>query len=645
MRPKHPSHTGSILIGSMMTICLAACTGSTSGPVIGPQTGNVTEYALNSDPSTPSRPLGVAVGPDRNIWFTEFDADGIGVLNLSTLAITHYPLPSAGSNPTHLMMGPDGRLWFTETGPMDTDPTDTGPNNLGQITSDGEISEIQLPVNDSDPTGITLGPDGNVWFTEGATGDVRRSTAEGSISDPILTTTGTSMPGGIVTGPDASLWFTEASSGIVGHIVLPDILSEFPLSNAGSSPTEVIVGNDGNLWFSESQNSKIGRITPAGTIAEFTTPTGGSVPEGMTLGPDCNVWITETNANLIGRIDKNGTITEFTIPTANSQPVGITLGPDGNLWFAESAANQIAKLVPPAGSSSDCATVALPPVAKCQDAKVDTDPGTCTAASASIDNGTFDPQNLAFTETTAPGGPYNLGTSAATLTARRSPVIAAACAAQIEVDDTEAPKLTCPGAVVQECTSPAGATAALTPTATDNCPNLGIAQCTGSGGTFALGTTSVNCSVTDGSHNTSTCVTSVTVKDTTPPVISSVSASPAVLWPPDRKMIPVKVSVAVADTCDASVASRCKIISVGSDQRCDRSALRITGPLTVALVADRDGDGPRGYTIQVQCVDVSGNAATSSVTVRVPHYQGDGDDHDHDPHHGDDVHQRGLWRK
>jgi len=642
MRLNHPSHTGSILIGLMIIAGLAACTGSTGAPVIGPQTGNVTEYALNSDPSTPSRPLGVAVGPDRNIWFTEFDADGIGVLNLSTLAVTHYPLPSAGSNPTHLAMGPDGRLWFTETGPMDPDPTDTGPNNLGQITSAGEISEIQLPVDDSDPTGITLGPDGNIWFTEAATGDVRRSTAEGSISDPIGTTTANSMPGAIMTGPDANLWFTESSSGIIGQTALSGTLTEFPLPDSGSSPTEITIGNDGNLWFSESQSSKIGRITTLGAITEFNTPTGSSVPEGMTLGPDCNVWFTETNANLIGRIDPAGNITEFTIPTANSQPVGITVGPDGNLWFAESGANQIAKLVPPAGSRTDCATVALPPVAKCQNAKVNTDPGSCTAATVSIDNGSFDPQSLAFSETVTPNGPYNLGTTSTTLVARRSPTIAAACAAQVEVDDSEAPKLTCPGAVVEECTSPAGAVTTLTPSATDNCPNLGIAQCAGSGGTFALGTTSVNCSVTDGSHNTSTCVTSVTVKDTTPPVISSLSASPAALWPPDHKMVPVTVSVAVTDTCDASVSSRCKIVSVSSNQRCDRNALKITGPLTVLLEADRDDGAARGYTIQVQCADASGNTATGSVTVSVPHDQGRGDDHDQGRYHDD--HQRGFSR-
>ena len=643
MRPGHLSHSGAILVGLMIATGMASCTGTTSAPVIGPQTGNVTEYAVNGDPSVPSRPLGVVVGPDRNIWFTEFDADGIGVLNLSTLAVTHYPLPSAGSNPTHLTMGPDGRLWFTETGPMDADPTDTGPNNLGQITSAGVINEIQLPTDDSDPTGITLGPDGNIWFTEAATADIRRATAEGSISDPILTSAATSMPGGIVTGPDANLWFTESSSGILGQVALPGTLTEYPLSNSGSSPTEVTVGNDGNLWFSESQADKIGRISPDGAITEFATPTGNSVPEGMMLGPDCNVWFTETNANLIGRIDKAGNITEFTIPTANSQPVGITLGPDGNLWFAESAANQIAKLVPPPGSSTDCATVALPPVAKCQNAKVNTDPGVCTTATASIDNGSFDPQSLAITETTEPSGPYNLGTTPATLTARRSPLIAAACSAQIEVDDTEPPKLTCPGAMVEECTSPAGAIATLTPSATDNCPNLGVAQCAGSGGTFPLGTNSVSCSVTDGSHNTSTCVTSVTVKDTTPPVISSVSASPATLWPPDHKMVPVTVSVAVTDTCDPSVASRCKIVSVSSNQRCDRSALRITGPLTVLLAADRD-DGARGYTIQVQCADASGNTATGTVTVNVPHDQGHGDDHDHDGGDGDGDHQRGFWQ-
>jgi streptogramin lyase len=630
MRQNRASRLLSPLVALAFAVALGACSGSPNLSPGGPQTADITEFQLTADLSQPSRPLSLAVGPDRNLWFVEFDAKSIGMLDLATQAVSHYPLSSSGSNPTHITMGPDGELWFTETGPADSDPADTGTNNIAEISSAGDITEFPLPGTDTDPAGIALGPDGHLWFTQAASGDVRRSTAGGSISDAFMTGAVTSMPAGIVTGPDADLWFAETSTALIGRLDPTGNLNEFPLPDVGSSPTEIAMGSDGNLWFTEGATGKIGRITPDGTIAEFTTPTGNSVPEGIALGPDCDIWFTEANANLIGRIDPSGHITEFLIPTPNSQPAGIALGPDGNIWFTESAANQLARLIPPAGSSTACSIVTLPPVAKCRKAKLDTDPGLCTAATASIDNGSLDPQSLAFTQTTSPDGPYNLGSTEATLTIRRSPTIAAACAAEIEVDDVEAPKITCPVAVSSECTSPGGAMVSLTATATDNCPGLNAVKCEGSGSTFPLGTTSVTCNAADASNNTSSCITSVTVKDSTPPVISAVTANPAMLWPPNHRGVPVTVSVAVNDTCDANVASSCTIVGVSASESCRSPAYRITEPLTVVLAAEREGDRARTYTIQVKCSDASGNSALGNVTVTVPHDQGNGDQH-----HGD----------
>jgi hypothetical protein len=48
----------------------------------------------------------------------------------------------------------------------------------------------------------------------------------------------------------------------------------------------------------------------------------------------------------------------------------------------------------------------------------------------------------------------------------------------------------------------------------------------------------------------------------------------------------------------------------------------ITGSLAISLRADRNGNGDgRVYTIGVRCVDASGNPATATTTVTVPHDQ------------------------
>jgi streptogramin lyase len=38
---------------------------------------------------------------------------------------------------------------------------------IGRITPSGTITEYPIPTSQSDLWGITAGPDGNLWFTEG----------------------------------------------------------------------------------------------------------------------------------------------------------------------------------------------------------------------------------------------------------------------------------------------------------------------------------------------------------------------------------------------------------------------------------------------------------------------------------------------
>jgi hypothetical protein len=134
--------------------------------------------------------------------------------------------------------------------------------------------------------------------------------------------------------------------------------------------------------------------------------------------------------------------------------------------------------------------------------------------------------------------------------------------------------------------------------------------------TFPDGTTNITVSVTDGGAAPVTQSTSVTVGDTTPPTISSMSASPNVLSPPNHKMVAVSVSVSATDSCDPNPTS--KIISVASNEP-GPNEFQIDGNLTVNLQSERNGGGSgRTYTITVQSSDDSGNSSTRTLTVMVP---------------------------
>ena len=75
--------------------------------------------------SAESVPMGIAAGPDGNLWFTENAANKIGRITVGG-AITELACLPANSGPTNITTGPDGRLWLTETGA-------------------GRIASVQLP--------------------------------------------------------------------------------------------------------------------------------------------------------------------------------------------------------------------------------------------------------------------------------------------------------------------------------------------------------------------------------------------------------------------------------------------------------------------------------------------------------------------
>ena len=73
-------------------------------------------------------------------------------------SIDEFVLPSSLPNPVGIAAGPDGNVWFAEL----------GSNNIGRIAPDGTITEFPLPNPNSQPFGIALGIDGAMWFTESA---------------------------------------------------------------------------------------------------------------------------------------------------------------------------------------------------------------------------------------------------------------------------------------------------------------------------------------------------------------------------------------------------------------------------------------------------------------------------------------------
>jgi virginiamycin B lyase len=312
--------------------------------------GDITQFSLAGAVDSATS---LTVGPDGNLWFPEYLAgQGPGIGRITpTGTVTEFPLLPLNYGSGAMTVGPDGNLWFGYDAYAATPPgvPDVTVHGIGRITPTGVVTEFPLPTGD-DRGALTLGPDGNLWFSYDAYAapppgvpdvtvyGIGRITPTGVVTEfPLPTGDGDS--GALALGPDGNLWFPE--TGKIGRITPAGAITEFPLPDASSQPGMLTVGSDGNLWFSVrtftilqgnlTSGGQIGRITLTGVVTEFPLPnTVTSVPGALTAAPDGNLWLL-TPASTIDRITPTGAVTEFPLPSGVSSVSSLTVGPDGNL--------------------------------------------------------------------------------------------------------------------------------------------------------------------------------------------------------------------------------------------------------------------------------------------------------------------------
>ena len=151
--------TAGIAGGFVVAFVVAAPVGGVGWPGSA-EAQQITEFTTGKN----TAPFAITAGPDGALWFTEYQGNKIGRIT-TTGQVTEYAIPTSNSSPEGIAAGPDGALWFTEQ---------TG-NKIGRITTTGQVTEFAIGKggggkkntnNQPQPTGITQGPDGNLWFAE-----------------------------------------------------------------------------------------------------------------------------------------------------------------------------------------------------------------------------------------------------------------------------------------------------------------------------------------------------------------------------------------------------------------------------------------------------------------------------------------------
>jgi ELWxxDGT repeat protein len=193
----------------------------------------------------------------------------------------------------------------------------------------------------------------------------------------------------------------------------------------------------------------------------------------------------------------------------------------------------------------------------------------------------------------ASGSSFPLGSTPVTVTATTSAGSTVTCSFTVSVQDTLAPRLSCPAGVAAEATQATGAQVTYpSATASDASGTVTLAYSQPSGTVFPLGVNRVSVTATDGSGNSASCAFTVSVRDTLPPTLTC----------------PFNVTAEALDPRGVSVTYPPAVVTDA------------VSALTSTVYSKDSGSSflPGQTRVTVMATDESGNAATCNfyVTVR-----------------------------
>jgi virginiamycin B lyase len=216
------------------------CTGSINAK------GEIHEYTT---PLGETQSTGMAKGSDGASWFVT-DYSGIGRVTTKGKDTQNY-FADDSTQPTAITLGPDGNIWFIEN----------QGDYVGKVTPSGTVTEYNAGFNGGSYSfGITSGSDGRIWFADNHNVRIGAINTDGT-GLTYYSTGLTASPVTIVGGPDGNLYFGEGAA-VVGRITTAGVITEYPFkTSAASFPIlSITVGPDKNIWFSNNAHAQVGML-------------------------------------------------------------------------------------------------------------------------------------------------------------------------------------------------------------------------------------------------------------------------------------------------------------------------------------------------------------------------------------------------
>lgn len=297
-------------------------------------------YTSPAVPTYISAPLAsdaLATAPDGGAWTSEVTGHAVDHISPSGTP-TQIALASDITPGQRVAVDASGNAWYVaqrwsqhvlaDAGVLRVTPQ--GAQNY--IAASPQHQNVQWPV---EMVSLTIGPDGNPWFTESETSLAGGSFGVVDAQSLAMTQFAVpQVPGAIAPGPNGTIAFSSrnaAGTGLVMNYASLNgqIANSFPITDYNDVAMQYDAAG-GIDWFVDGTNM-VASFSGSGAERDYSI-CAQCAPIDISAAPDGTMWVDEANGHAIDHISASGQATQYMLPIPWAFTNGISARSDGKVW-------------------------------------------------------------------------------------------------------------------------------------------------------------------------------------------------------------------------------------------------------------------------------------------------------------------------
>jgi sugar lactone lactonase YvrE len=248
--------------------------------------------------------------------------------------------PGEFEGPMGVAVGPNGNVWVTDTGRSSVDEFSEAGQYLGHIGAFGTEHD-PCTATMCFPFAVAIDSHGNVWVAD--TDDSRIK--EFSESGGLIRQVGSFGSGegemvdpeGVAIDSHGNVWVADAGNARVDEFSeTGQFLREFGSKGKGSGqfewPSGIAVDSHGNVWVSDWPTDRVQEFTSEGTFERQVLTL--DAPHGVAVNSENDLFVADYVSGVVQEFNENGvTLGQFG-PGPLDSPWGIAVDSHGNVWLS-----------------------------------------------------------------------------------------------------------------------------------------------------------------------------------------------------------------------------------------------------------------------------------------------------------------------